>query len=92
MKIRKKKNPSAKGAKVEPGDVSGTVKIWHSQSIKQSRNFGNAADCAYGIQITVPDNDDAIEIGVARCEEFVEKQLTSKYREQKTLMDKISPE
>lgn len=72
-----------------PGDIPGTVKIWHTQDIKQSQNY-QTVGASYGIQMTVKDNPKDITRGILQAESVVEKFLTSKYKEQRNLLEKIS--
>lgn len=67
----------------------GRVRIWHSQSIKQSLNY-QSSDATYGMEITVPDTVTGVNKAIVRCEEMVEKYLTAKFKEQRELLEKIA--
>lgn len=66
-----------------------TVELWHSQSVKLSKNY-QSADASYGVKITVANDDESIKAGIARAEKIVEAPLTSKVQEQNELLNSLA--
>jgi hypothetical protein len=69
----------------------GKATITHFQSIKQSANY-QTAECTYGVTVEVVDTDRDIVAGQHRLEQLVEDMLTSKFREQRKLLQSIGTE
>ena len=74
---------------VTPIPNSRSVKIFHSQEIKQSLNYQSAA-VTYGVEMTVEDSDFSIRKGMKRAERLVEDELSVKFQKQKKLLEAIS--
>lgn len=66
--------------------IKPVVKITHSQSAKQSHNW-QSIDSSYGITREVDDNPEAIKEGFATLERIVEKRLSRKMKQQRTLLE-----
>jgi len=66
----------------------GTAIITHSQSVKQSQNY-NSAECVYGVQMTVTDDDASIKAGFMRAEELVEAPLVDKFALQQEMLSRL---
>lgn len=78
MKIAAPKQPQpSSAASIVPGPLPGTVKLTHTQSIKQSINY-QTGDVGYAVELVVRDNPKAIAEGLARAEKIVEDALGDK--------------
>ena len=64
------------------------VKIIHFQSVKQSANY-QSADCSFGVEIMVENNDKAIQRGIDRAETIVEERLVAKLDTHRKLLRKL---
>ncbi len=88
MKI-KSKNKKTVGTSVEVTAVDGIIELTHFQSVKQSINY-NSADCSYGAKIRVKDDPKQIKAAIKRLETLIEDRLSTKFVEQRDVLESIS--
>lgn len=67
-----------------------TVRITHSQSMKQSQNY-QTSEAHYGISMDVGDSSEEIKAGLRRAEKIVEEALAVKLGQQRTFLSKLAP-
>lgn len=95
MKIPKNKRTDSKteenvSRQTKVTELTGeTVKIWHTQSVRQSSNY-QSAEASYGVEMIVPNTRKAIRKGIHRCEAIVEDPMTEKVTQQQTLLGSLA--
>lgn len=78
----------AKTTKVSK-EQQGTAKVWHQQTVKQSRDY-QSAELVYGVELTCMDSPEDIKATIARAEQIVEEPMVSKFKEQQSLLRNLS--